>query len=122
MVSPRLDLAPFTVETAREGDTLRVTPVGELDIATVAEVESRLSECGTDGYEKVVLDLSELRFIDSRGVQLVLDWDSQALVDGFHFALIEGPDAVQRVFELSGVEQRLSFLPDRASQANQRTG
>jgi hypothetical protein len=38
----------------------------------------------------VMLDLRELRFIDSTGLRLILEIDAMAREDGFNFALVRG--------------------------------
>jgi anti-anti-sigma factor len=50
-----------------------------------------------------------LTFIDSTGLRLVLEWDSVARRDGLRLRLRPGPPAVQRVFEVTGVIERLPF-------------
>jgi len=42
-------------------------------------------------------------------VHLVLDTDAAARAAGWQLLLIDGPPAVQRVFELAGVRTRLPF-------------
>ncbi len=107
-VSSRPGYEPFRVEVHPERDAVRVTPVGELDIATTGQVEDRLRELHTSGFRRFVLDLRELEFMDSNGLHLVLDWSARASEDGIGFAFVEGPPAVQRVLEVSGVLDQLS--------------
>jgi anti-anti-sigma factor len=103
------DLEPFRVEVQPERDSVRVVPVGEVDIATVGEIDARLRELNQAGFRHFVLDLRRLTFIDSSGVRLVLTWHAAARQNGIDFMVLEGPPAVQRVFELAGVLDHLPF-------------
>ena len=57
----------------REGGVQRLTPIGELDLATVPMLESAFDAVFRDeDAEKIVVDLTELSFMDSTGIQLLL--------------------------------------------------
>ncbi len=93
-------------QTARRGSD---TPVGELDLVTVVQLESELRDLRKAGFRRFVLDLRELTFIDSTGLHLALTWDAYARSDGIDFELIEGSRSIQRIFEITGVKEQLSF-------------
>jgi anti-anti-sigma factor len=62
----------FEIRETVDGDgALRVALIGELDIAVADAVEQRLRQHREDG-RAVRLDLSQLDFIDSSGVQTVV--------------------------------------------------
>jgi anti-sigma B factor antagonist len=103
------DLEPFRVEVQSERDSVRVVPVGEVDIATVGEIDARLRELNQAGFRHFVLDRRRLTFIDSSGVRLVLTWHAAARQNGIDLMILEGPPAVQRVFEVAGVLDQLPF-------------
>jgi anti-sigma B factor antagonist len=99
----------FWVEVHPERGTVRVAPVGELDIATVGALDAHLRDLQGNGFRRFLLDLRQLTFMDSSGLRLILEWDSYARSDGIDLAVIQGPVVVQRVFELAGVLDRLPF-------------
>jgi anti-anti-sigma factor len=86
-----------------------ITLVGELDIDGVDRVTEELTRAEATDAAQIVLDLAELRFIDSSGVRLVLEADARSRTNGSRLRLTRGPAAVQRVFVLSGVEDRLPW-------------
>jgi anti-sigma B factor antagonist len=90
-------------------DSVRVVPFGELDVDTVGEHEECLLELQQNDFSEVVLDLRNLTFMDSSGIHLIVAADRLARRDGTRFALIAGPSPVQRVFEIAGIEELLSF-------------
>ena len=111
MSPERDDWVPFRCEVEAERGRVRVTPQGELDLATAPEVERRLRELRESGFDHVVLDLRDLVFMDSTGLRVVMREDAAARVDGRTFAVIPGPPAVQRIFEVARVGDQLTFLP-----------
>ncbi|HWH11876.1 MAG TPA: STAS domain-containing protein [Solirubrobacteraceae bacterium] len=89
-----------------------VVPVGELDIATAGELELGLELAATTGARRIVLDLRELLFIDSSGINAILEAYRRL---GDRLLVVQGPEHVQRVFALCGLDARLVFvdgLPD----------
>jgi anti-sigma B factor antagonist len=90
-----------------------VKPVGELDLLTVPQVDRQLRELVETGFERVVVDLRGLTFIDSTGIKLFVEWHARSRGDGFAMELIAGPPNVQRPFEITGLLDRLPFAPAR---------
>jgi anti-sigma B factor antagonist len=101
----------FDVGSHREGVTLVVAPRGEIDLATVdilkAAVESELNT-----GDALVLDLRGVAFMDTSGLRYVLELAQRSSRQEFALRVVRGPRAVQRVFEISGVEGRLPFVDD----------
>jgi anti-anti-sigma factor len=89
-----------------------VAPVGELDITTAPELEALLRDLRGIGFDLLVLDLRETRFIDSGGLHLALNWNERARRENFGFSLVQGPDAVRRIFDVAGVTGTLRFVDD----------
>ena len=86
-----------------ERDVVRVAPVGELDLATSELLEKQLHELRRAGFERVVLDLREVTFIDSSGMRVVVTEHQVAEQAERQFSLIWGPPAVQRALEVCGL-------------------
>jgi anti-anti-sigma factor len=101
----------FDVTTDRRDDMLVVVPDGEIDLATVDLVREAVDREFVAG-EDLVLDLRQVGFMDTSGLRYVLELHERASRDGFAFRLVRGPGAVQRVFEVSGLEPRLPFVDD----------
>jgi anti-sigma B factor antagonist len=100
---------PFRCETHRDADWTRVRPIGELDIATVPEVDRHLRGISEAGDDHVVLDLRDVSFMDSSGLRLILAWRERAADHGHDFSIIPGGDVVERVFETTRVRDLLTF-------------
>jgi anti-sigma B factor antagonist len=88
-----------------------VAPRGELDLYSVEDVRAALAE-RPDECELVVLDLRKLTFFDTSGIRLVVETLQMLAADGVRFALLRGRPDVQRLFTLTGLEDRLPFFDD----------
>src|SRR5436305_12942409 len=97
------DFAPFTIEVEPQRDVVRVCPHGEVDLVTVRRVRERIDELTAAGFERLLLDLREVTFLDSTGLRLLIELDHAARAGGWQLALIDGPPAVQRLFDLTGL-------------------
>jgi anti-anti-sigma factor len=102
--------APLQVEAKPGPRGMRVRPLGEIDLSTVGGLRSKIDECVAAGWERVVLDLRGVTFMDCTGLHLVLDADAAARAAGWELVIVEGPRAVQRVFELTGLRDSLPFV------------
>jgi anti-sigma B factor antagonist len=96
-----------------DGQTLVVTPRGEIDIATVADVQAALRRC-SDGHLAIVCDLSHVEFIDSSGIRMLLETHERE-PDRFAVANPSGP--VERLFKLTGIDRTFRRVFIRASDA-----
>jgi anti-anti-sigma factor len=56
-----------------------------------------------DGGGPVILDLSDLRFMDVSGARLAVRLESRAQLHGVKLSMRHAPHAVERVFELTGM-------------------
>ena len=101
---------PFRCKTEQRDDVTYVRPQGELDMRTVPELDTHLSEARATGARLVVLDLRALGFMDSTGISLITRWNLESRRDGFEFALIKGNSRVQRLFELTALADYFTFV------------
>jgi anti-anti-sigma factor len=98
-------------QTAVDGAVAVVTLRGELDLAGCAELEPELERLARDdGVEAVVIDLRGLEFLDSSGLRLVVTTDQRLSEARRRLALVPGSDSVQRVFEITRMGERLSWV------------
>jgi anti-sigma B factor antagonist len=97
----------FTVERLELQEEVRVLVRGELDVETGPRVEEELRRAAEAGAGKVVLDLREVTFFDSTGLQLVLDADIRAREEGRALVVLPGEGEPRRILELAEVADRL---------------
>jgi anti-anti-sigma factor len=104
-----IDLGLLTVRSEREGDVHTISLSGELDLATVDELERELERVEATDAASIVLDLSQLSFMDSTGVRLLVSAHARSRADSHRLTMLRGGRAVQRVLKLSGIDTLLPF-------------
>jgi anti-anti-sigma factor len=100
----------FSLESLPDGETRTLRLHGELDLATAPTLEQALAEALEAGGAQLILDLSDLNFIDSTGIAILIGAISR---DGDRpeiFFIPSKAPAVARVLKLTGVEERMRTL------------
>ncbi|MCW2968465.1 MAG: hypothetical protein JWM71_2237, partial [Solirubrobacteraceae bacterium] len=93
-----------------DGEPTVVEFRGELDLSTLAEVESRVDELGK-AKRSFVIDLSGLTFIDSQGLGLLVRIHQTAIADGCTVKVVRGDNsALKRALDISGLSDILDFV------------
>ena len=100
--------APFGIEVGRDGATATVAVLGELDISTTPQLTEALASL-EPGYDTLVVDLSRCTFFASSGISILLEESHRAKQDGFELIVIKAPAEVQRMFDLAGLDDKLTF-------------
>jgi anti-anti-sigma factor len=94
----------------KAGDTLVVQASGELDMAEAEAFEVELREALVD-ESVVLLDLSEVEFIDSTGIRALVLVCDEASSDGDKLRIKRSlSPAVERVLDLTGLADRLPWV------------
>ena len=101
----------FSIDVEPQSDTVKVIPAGELDIATVGDLQSELDDLIEAGFGRIVIDLRGVDFIDSTGLHLLVSAHERAKNEDWQLAIIPGRHAVQQVFEITGTIEDLPFMP-----------
>ena len=103
----------FALRSDREGETHVVTVRGELDMAVAPRVEAALGE-DAEGAAAVLVDLTELGFMDSAGLRVLLMASERYRRAGTPWAVAVSEDsAVRRMLSLSETEGTLPVFGDR---------
>ena len=102
-------MVPFTVERQLSNGTARLLVRGELDMETGPRLDEQIREVEAQRPAVLVLDLREVSFFDSTGLQLVLDADVRAREEGRRFVVLPGNGEPMRILELAEVADRLQL-------------
>jgi anti-anti-sigma factor len=97
------------IESRRDGGTLSLVLSGELDLASAPDLERELAAGEATSPSRITIDLSDLGFMDSTGLQALLRARERAAATGYALSLRRGPHQVQRVFELTKTVDAFSF-------------
>jgi anti-anti-sigma factor len=90
------------VETRHSGTVLIVTPRDRFDSNSAPEVERVLTDHIGQGERQIVLDLSQISYISSIGLRVILKAVVAMMQTGGRVVLAEGSDHVRTVLQLSG--------------------
>jgi anti-sigma B factor antagonist len=109
-VSPRFEISEESVE-----DGVRVVAVrGEIHVSTAPELGRHLVEATDTGAGALLLDLSEVEFIDSTGLGVLLNALRRARRRGQGMAIVCFNPTVLRLFEVTRLDDTFDILPTRA--------
>lgn len=88
---------------------------GELDLASVPDLDAAVDALCSAGIGDLCLDLTDLEFMDSAGLRSLLSAKEKCEQRGRAFSVITGPGAVQRVLDLTGASEVLLGREDSAA-------
>jgi len=91
-----------------EGDTLNVGLEGRLDTKTAPELESQL-EADLKEVSNVVMDFTDLAYISSAGLRLLLSIQKTMTAKGGSLRITNASDAVMDVFDVTGFTRILTI-------------
>jgi anti-sigma B factor antagonist len=106
------EVAPLDFDTTltSAGDAL-IALSGELDLSGAPALEDEIRRlAGAEGVQRVVLDLRGLEFLDSSGLRVVAMAERRLSGAGRNLVLVRGVETVQRVFEITRLDERLHFV------------
>ena len=108
-------MTPLAVERSRIDGYELLTVEGELDIATAPRMMGALNEAIADMAAPLVVDLSEVVFMDSTGLALLMNARARVVRLGHGFAIICPKGPIARVFEIADMVDSLRVCPDHES-------
>ena len=95
------------IRTTREGNTATVVATGEIDLSTVDELRSAVTEAAED-VEKLLLDLTAVEFIDSAGLGGLLELRSTLRSRNVTLEISAGEGPVRQAMEITGLSELLA--------------
>ena len=107
--------SPFEIGSESQPDGTRLRLSGELDIATAPALEAAVDAALQRGAECLLIDLSNISFVDSSGLRLFIILNERSANEGWTLRLIRPSGASMSVFRLTGAEENLPFVEDADS-------
>ncbi|HEY8523789.1 MAG TPA: STAS domain-containing protein [Acidimicrobiales bacterium] len=95
----------------RSGEQVVARLGGDLDIVTSEDVKRELAEVLDSGAASLSLDLSDVRFVDSSGLGALVAVHRHAEAAGAQFTVRKVPSQVQRLFEITRLDDLLTVEP-----------
>ena len=106
------DLHPAEPENASaslstDGGVIVLRLSGELDLATVADIQRSVDAIAAQAPEHLVIDLTEVTFMDSSGIALLLE-----IAQSRPRTELRNPTPlIRRVLEMTGLTEILPIVP-----------
>jgi anti-anti-sigma factor len=98
----------FDIERHDDQDGVRIVVRGEVDMTTGDRFEREIMAAEERRPAILTIDLTGVDFLDSTGLQIVLDADVRAHDAGHRLVVIPGEGEAARVFALTEVADRLT--------------
>jgi anti-anti-sigma factor len=103
----------FAVSLSTSGDDVVVAVTGEVDMLNASRLRAALHEAvARAGTGTIVLDLGEVTFLDSTGVQALLDGYHSAMVAGGRLTVRGARGTAYRVLQIVGLTRIFGLAPD----------
>lgn len=94
------------------GPLTTITLAGDLDPATAPLLEGAIATAvGDDSVQRVVLDLSELSFLDSSGLRVFVTAREGLAKRGAELALRDPSDNTRRLLDITGLGEVIAVEP-----------
>jgi anti-anti-sigma factor len=103
----------FEVDDAGLGDAPGVVVHGEVDLNVVPQLEETIEKAIIESVGAFIIDLSDLEFIDSSGLQVLMRARGLLGREDRALAVVCPHGAVRKVFELSGCSDLFALFPSR---------
>jgi anti-sigma B factor antagonist len=99
----------LAIRRTKDGSRLVLVLCGELDLGSAPVLESELSNPVAASYRHIVVDLTQLAFMDSRGLRALVQAHKTAQSSHKAFSLRRGGRQVQRLFDVTGRSALFTF-------------
>jgi anti-sigma B factor antagonist len=100
----------FSVAVTRDGETVTIATSGELDLQNVERYGQVIEEAERTDATRIVIDLSDLDYIDSSGLAAVLVAGRRSDLDSHRLFVRAGHGEVRRLLELTALDQTLNLI------------
>ena len=96
----------------RDGGVVVATLVGEIDMANATAAFGRIATVLQDEALALVLDLTPTRYLDSTGLQEMLNLHERTRARGLQMCVV-APDGAppRRLIEVTGMHEKLELFP-----------
>jgi anti-sigma B factor antagonist len=102
---------PITTSVAQHGDITVLAIGGEIDLATAPVFEKAIADALADDPPALVIDLTEVSFLASAGLQLLVA-TQERLGEAGEFAVVADGPATSRPIQLTELDKIFALYAD----------
>ncbi|MEG0494649.1 MAG: STAS domain-containing protein [Eubacterium sp.] len=88
-----------------EDDRTGVKIIGEIDISTVEVFQNPIQEMIEGDDKQIYLDVTDLKYIDSTGIGILIELRKESIVKKQEIILINPQKNVMKLLQLTGVDK-----------------
>lgn len=81
-----------------------------MDLYSAPAFDDALVAIEGEKWPTIVLDMRELSFVDSMALRLIMRTQARAQQDGRRMVIVRGPEFLDRVLSVSGLEPHLELV------------
>lgn len=97
----------FRIDAAHQTDAYVICIEGELDLGRCPDLELALEEAERTEAGRIILDIEELTFIDSTGLEALLKASRRSASNGNRLQITRGKGHVADLFRLTALDRAL---------------
>jgi RND superfamily putative drug exporter len=110
-VEKETEVAPLRLVVSRTDGRVTIDVAGELDLATVHQLDGALAEVRAADAHTVVLDLRDLEFMDSTGIGALLRAQKQLRAEGRHLVLVKSSNTpIAQILAVTGADSEIEVV------------
>jgi anti-sigma B factor antagonist len=99
------------IEFSQDGDACIVTLQGEVDIYTAPALRERLIEASETDCSTVVVDMTEVDFIDSSGLGVLVSALKRVRENDGQMRIVTAKEPILRIFRITGLDRVFELSP-----------
>lgn len=89
-----------------------VTATGELDVSSSTILKSELTDHISQGRVHVIIDMSNVTFVDSSGLSVLVTGLKRTVESGGSLRLVITAESVMRIFQITALDQAFDIFAD----------
>jgi len=102
----------LSIDTVKENNQMIVHVSGEVDIYTAPDLKKQLLELTKQKGQSVVVDLSDVNYMDSTGIGVFISTLKSTKENDSHLKLVNLQSQVMRLFDITGLNEIIEIQPE----------
>lgn len=102
---------PFDISSHRHDGVHLVSVSGEIDLATAPSLRDELGNEGADKSATTVVDLTEVTFLDSTALGVLVGARKARAEAGGQLRLVVAAPRILKIFEITGLDEVFTIRP-----------
>lgn len=105
------------ITLSTQTDPMVTAVVGRLDLRTAPELRTQVAAALVAGPGSMIIDLSDVEFIDSSGLGVLIGLHKQTAARGGRLAIVPPTGSARQIFALTRTESFFNIVPNQRATA-----